>query len=343
MIQQLSDLFPFILVSASGALFFSPMAVKLARRLGLVDMPGSAPHKSHASPTPLAGGVVILAALSVAYILLPAPVDRSVMGLLIGSSFMLLLGLLDDRFGISVLIKLAGQILITTILVIAGIQVHITQIPWVDLLITYIWVVGLANAFNFVDSMDGLALGLAGIAAAFFMLATIDSAQPELSALSAGVMGAAVGGYFLSAAPAKMFLGDSGAQMLGYLLAGIGIAYTPAQAGLPQAVSWFTPILVLGVPIFDMFLVVFSRIRRRSPIYQAGHDHTYHRLARIWFDPSRAVLAMQISAILLGLIGFILLQASPLVANLAFAIVLIAAALGVVILEKPHREDNRAP
>lgn len=342
MMQQLSDLFPLILVSASVALFFSPLAVKLARRLGLVDVPGSAPHKSHASPTPLAGGVVILAALSLSYLVLPAPVDRSVVGLLIGSIFMLLLGLLDDRFGISAPIKLAGQILIATVLVIAELQVHITQIQWLDLLITYIWVVGLTNAFNFVDSMDGLAIGLAGIAAAFFMLATIDSAQPELAALSAIVMGAAVGGFFLSAAPAKMFLGDSGAQMLGYLLAAIGIAYTPAQAGLPQAVSWFTPILVLGVPIFDMFLVVFSRIRRRAPIYKAGHDHTYHRLARIWLDPSRAVLAMQIGAIFLGLIGFILLQASPLVANLAFAIVVISAALGLVLLERVKLENRPA-
>jgi UDP-GlcNAc:undecaprenyl-phosphate GlcNAc-1-phosphate transferase len=119
MMQQLSDLFPLILISASGALFFSPLAVKLARRLGLVDVPGSAPHKSHASPTPLAGGVVILAALSLSFIVLPAPVDRSVVGLLIGSIFMLLLGLIDDRFGISALLKLAGQILITTILVLA--------------------------------------------------------------------------------------------------------------------------------------------------------------------------------------------------------------------------------
>jgi UDP-GlcNAc:undecaprenyl-phosphate GlcNAc-1-phosphate transferase len=190
--------------------------------------------------------------------------------------------------------------------------------------------------------MDGLAIGLAGIAAAFFMLATIDSAQPELSALSASVMGAAVGGFFLSAAPAKMFLGDSGAQMLGYLLAAIGIAYTPAQAGLPQAVSWFTPILVLGVPIFDMFLVVYSRIRRRAPIYKAGHDHTYHRLARIWFDPSRAVLAMQIGAVILGLIGFILLSSSPLIANLAFAVILLSAGLAIAVFEKGIGAEDEA-
>src|SRR3972149_3753355 len=126
-------------------------------------------------------------------------------------------------------------------------------------------IVGITNAFNFVDSMDGLALGLAGIAAAFFMLVTIDSAQPILAALSAVVFGATIGAYFFNAAPARMFLGDSGSQLLGFLLAAIGIAYTPASAGLPQGVTWFTPILVLGVPIFDMGLVVISRLRSRRP------------------------------------------------------------------------------
>jgi UDP-GlcNAc:undecaprenyl-phosphate GlcNAc-1-phosphate transferase len=178
--------------------------------------------------------------------------------------------------------------------------------------------------------MDGLALGLAGIAAAFFMLVTIDSGQPVLAVLCAAILGAAVGGFLYNASPAKLFLGDSGAQLLGFLLAALGIAYTPAGAGLPQAVSWFTPILVLGVPIFDITLVVTLRSARRQPVYRAGIDHTYHRLLRLGLDPTRAVLVMHLAGVVLGLIAFVALGANVLVANLIFAGVVLAG-LGLVV------------
>jgi UDP-GlcNAc:undecaprenyl-phosphate GlcNAc-1-phosphate transferase len=122
--------------------------------------------------------------------------------------------------------------------------------------------------------------------------------------------------------------------VLGFILAGLGIAYVPAGAGLPQGVSWFTPILALGVPIFDTTLVVVSRLRRRQPIYAPQRDHTYHRLVAYGIHPGRAVLAMQLSAVLLGLVAFVALGLSVIAANLLFAAVVLGGLVCVLLLER---------
>ncbi len=242
---------------------------------------------------------------------------------------------MDDRIGLSPLLKLLVQIAATCVLVAVGVRVQVTRIEAVDLALTVLWVVGMVNAFNFVDSMDSLALGLAGIASAFFMLVTINSSQPMLAVLSAALLGTAIGVFLYNALPARMFLGDSGAQLLGFLLAAIGLAYIPASAGLPQGVSWFTPILVLGVPIFDISLAVFSRLLRRRPVYKAGSDHTYHRLLNLGLDPIRAVLVMHLAAIVLGLVAFMALDASVLGANLIFgAVVLLGCVLALSLARR---------
>jgi UDP-GlcNAc:undecaprenyl-phosphate GlcNAc-1-phosphate transferase len=336
-INRLADLFPAMLLAASTALIVAPAMIRLLPSLGLVDLPGSAEHKTHLTPTPLAGGPILAVSLAVSYAVLRPPVDREVIGIMTGAVLMLVWGVADDRGGLNPLQKLIGQLLGAAVLVYFGVEVRILRVPWLDLLLTALWVVGLTNAFNFVDSMDGLALGLAGIAAAFFMLVTIDSAQPILAALSAAIFGATIGSYFFNATPARMFLGDSGSQLLGFLLAAIGIAYTPASAGLPQGVTWFTPILVLGVPIFDMSLVVISRARKGQPIYRANRDHTFHRLIRVGLDGTRSVLAMQLTAIMLGLVAFIALDATVLQANIMFGAI---AAIGLALIAMFQRLDS---
>ncbi len=339
LITRLADLFPMILVASVCALVLSPLARRYASRLGLVDVPGSAPHKTHREPTPLTGGLVLVMALWLSYAIVRPQLDQQVLAVLIGATWMMGWGALDDRFDLAPYWKLGGQLLAAGLLIAFGIQVHVTRIVGVDLTLTVFWVVGLVNAFNLVDSKDGLAIGLASVAAAFFMLVTIDAGQPVLSSLSAGLLGACLGVFFFNTSPAFIFLGDSGAQVLGLILAAVGIAYVPAGAGLPQGVSWFTPILVLGVPIFDTTLVVFSRLRRHRPIYRADRDHTYHRLVALGLDSNRSVLAMQLAAVMLGLMAFIALGASVLLANLLFLALLALGALAVGLLER-HFDAN---
>jgi UDP-GlcNAc:undecaprenyl-phosphate GlcNAc-1-phosphate transferase len=329
-ILQLSSLFPLILLAAVLSFILSPLLIIASKRLGLIDRPGSAPHKLHAHPTPLAGGLVLILSILLVFFTLGPDPDRTSIVILAGTAGMGLLGLLDDRYQFMPLPKLLGQIALASLLIVFGVKVQITRVQPIDMILTYLWVIGLTNAFNFVDSIDGLALGLGGIAAAFFMLVTIDSNQPLLASLSATLVGASVGCFFFAVTPARLFLGDSGALALGFFLAAIGISYTPGEAGLPQALTWFIPILVLGVPIFDMTLVIIHRLRSGRPIYRGGMDHTYHRLRAMGLDISRAVVAMQITAILLGLISFIALDASITIANLTFGLIVLLG-IGVVI------------
>jgi UDP-GlcNAc:undecaprenyl-phosphate GlcNAc-1-phosphate transferase len=256
----------------------------------------------------------------------------------------------DDYRNISPLIKLAGQLLGAILLIRMGVAVRVFESPeffgyikpglgenllvnqFLDWLLTILWVVGITNSLNFVDSMDGLATGLSGLVAGFFLLLTIATGQHELAIFSASILGACAGLYFYNAYPAKLFLGDSGAQILGFFLASLAIALRPIDAH--QSSSWLTPIVLLGVPIFDMALVIFSRFRSRRPLATSARDHTYHRLARLGLEPNRAVLVMHLCCLALGCIALQLLYLPPGYAVSGFFILLIVGAGLILWLDR---------
>lgn len=332
--------FEAILLSSLLTSALAWLGIRLARRAGLVDVPLSEPHKQHTLPTPLAGGLALAGGLVLASWISGTYRDPYVAATLWAGLLVFLFGLWDDFKGISPLLKFAGQLAAVVVLIRLGVSIRIFESPefffrgsgslnvYLDWLATFLWVVGITNAFNFVDSMDGLAVGLAGMAAAFFMLVTLESGQPLLSQHSALVLGMCIGLYFFNSPPAQLFLGDSGAQTLGFILAVLAIAYRPQGAN--QSSSWVVPIMLLGIPIFDAVLVVLSRLRRRRPVYTAALDHTYHRLLAFGWNSNRAVVFMQVASLLLGCLAFVALTRPPLVANGIFAAVVAGgiAALG---------------
>jgi UDP-GlcNAc:undecaprenyl-phosphate/decaprenyl-phosphate GlcNAc-1-phosphate transferase len=320
--------FRVIFAAAFLSLALGPFCYWLSCRLHLVDVPGSKPHKLHPNAVPLAGGIVIFTTVILASIAGEVLHLPSVWPILAPAGIIFVFGLLDDAKGLSVLWKLSGQILATILLVQLGTQVLLFQSAGLNILVTFLWIIGVTNAYNFVDSMDGLATGLAGLAAAFFMLVTFDSGQIELSLFSAVVLGACVGSYFYNSAPARFFLGDSGSQFLGFGLAALAIAYTPD--GFLRSQSWFIPILLVGVPIFDTALVVVSRLRRKHPIYLGNLDHTYHRLVAMGIASNRAIVTMHTAALLLGFLAFIALPLPPVQGNLIFFFCLFAG-IGLII------------
>ena len=258
-------------------------------------------------------------------------------------------GLLDDKKGMDAPTKLTGQLAATALLIALGVRVRIfegsgffiqldSQIAyWVDVAITIFWMVGITNAFNMVDSMDGLAIGLSQVISVFFLFLTIISEQPEIAMLAAVLFGVCTGVAFYNEKPARTFLGDSGAQMLGFILAAIAILYNPK--GFSQQVSWFTPILFFSVPIFDTTLVTLSRLRRGLPFYKANFDHTYHRLVRLGWDEYRAVSVTRTASILCCLAAVSAVYLDPLGANLIFVLWLVAFAVLLIVLEKTYQPD----
>lgn len=345
--SSISFVFESILVSALLVAALVKISIPLAIRLRLLDMPQSEPHKQHTSPTPLAGGMAMAAAFVLAGLLFRTSASREVTVTFWAGLIVFAFGLWDDFKGVSPLVKFIGQVLAVILLIRMGISVRIFESPefflrgggrpaiYLDWLLTALWIVGITNAFNFVDSMDGLAVGLGGTAAAFFMLVTLDAGQLLLSRHSALILGICIGLYFFNAYPAQLFLGDSGAQLLGFVLAVLAIAYRPQGAN--QSSSWFVPIMLLGVPIFDTTLVVLSRLRHKKPVYAAALDHTYHRLVSFGWSSTRAVLAMQAAALLLGCLAFIVLTRPPLVANAIFGVVLVIGGLLFAYLDDRKR------
>lgn len=312
-------------------LAISPIAYWATRKLDWTDDPELAPHKQHNTPMPIAGGLVLFLSIIGASVIFGATNLPQVMPILMGSVVIFGFGLWDDLRNISPFWKLIGQLLATGVLIFLGVQVRLFHQDWLNYLITVVWLVGITNAYNFVDSMDGLAVGLAAIASAFFMLVTVDSGQPELSLLSTILIGSCLGAFFFNATPAVFFLGDSGSQLLGFILASLGIAFNPL--GFERLASWYVPILLIGVPIFDATLVIFSRLRHKRPIYQAGLDHTYHRLRKFGISSNRAVLSMHMAAILLGCLAFIALPLPPLVANIIFGAILLSGGAAILFLD----------
>ena len=205
--------------------------------------------------------------------------------------------------------------------------------------VTILWFVGITNAFNLIDSMDGLAIGIAGIAFAFFMLMAMVAQQSYLAVFSACLFGICIGLYLNNVAPAHLFLGDSGSQTLGFTLAAVAMLYAPQN--LPQASSWFVPILVLGVPIFDTSLVVASRLLRHTPVFQADRTHTFHRLVALGLDPQRAVLVIHITTLLLGFLAFITLSLPPLKSTLIFFGVIFVGVAVLVFLERKNLPSDQ--
>ncbi len=331
-----------ILIGLVLTLVLGWAAIWFARRFGLMDIPGSLPHKVHPLPMPLAGGITLVAALLIGGLAFNLTMIQLLWKVLLPALIIFAVGLWDDFKRLPAWAKFIGQLAAGILLIALGTSVQIipryflgipkhmnTYINWG---ITLFWVIGITNAFNFIDSMDGLVVGLSGIAIAFLVLVTVGSPQEELLRLLTLMVGICVGLFYYNVAPARLFIGDSGAQTIGFLLAAISIVYTPVR--YPQASSWFLPIVILGMPIFDVTLVVLSRIRRRAPVYQAERNHTYHRLVALGLDPTRAVAVIHLAAIALGCVAFIALNLEPFFSNLIFGLVCLAGLVTLLLLDR---------
>jgi UDP-GlcNAc:undecaprenyl-phosphate GlcNAc-1-phosphate transferase len=319
------------------------IGIRLARRAGLLDYPGAAPHKQHSVPMPLAGGIALALSLAILFTVTGGWANPDLRRAILPTVIIFAMGLWDDLKGMRALAKLSVQVAAAVILIASGIYIQIFETEtffvgghgalylWIDYALTIIWVVGVTNAFNLVDSMDGLGTGLSAWAFGFFMLATYYSGQTALSLVCALILGICIALYFYNAPPAKLFLGDSGDQTLGFLMAVMAILYSPLDA--LQSSSWFVPILLVGVPVFDTALVFISRLRRGLPFYQAGTDHTYHRLVALGLDANRAVLVMHFTALVLECLAFVAVSLPPLQANGVFAACLLAGLAFILILD----------
>lgn len=293
---------PILLVGFAASLGLTPISRMIALRLGFVDKPAA--RKLHHQSTPLLGGLAIYVALAVALLIFSPPQHlREFAAVLSSAAFLALIGGLDDRYNLGIGIRLIAMVISALVVVVVGIQVYLFQTPWLDIPITVLWIVTVTNAVNFNDNMDGLAAGLTGIAAAFFMVIAFGQQLSLVSALAAALMGSAVGYLIYNFNPASTFMGDMGSLVLGFMLAVLGIKLEFGTQ--PLDVTWMVPLLVLALPLSDIFLVVVTRISERRSPAQAGKDHTSHRIMSLGLSQRKTIAVLYLFCAFFGALGLV--------------------------------------
>lgn len=331
-------------VALSASLLFTIPVRRFALHVGMVDQPG--PRKVHLRPIPLLGGLAIYLAFVLAVVLaLHGTPERQIIGILAGATLIAIVGFLDDRKLLHHQVKLfVGMPVAGIFLLASGVraQIFVTFLPgWpgnlLDSCFTIFWVVGITAAFSILDHMDGLCAGVASVAAAFFAISAALNGQSMVRTLAAAAFGAALGFLWWNFNPAKIFMGDGGAMLLGFLMATLGLKIRPSNTAFP--ITWFVPVLILGVPIFDTALVSFSRARRGLlPFASPGKDHTAHRLSNLGLGHRGAVVALYGLGVFFGL-SALMVPRLPVVLAYGFAgAVLLCGLIAIRLLESAPYE-----
>ena len=283
-------LFLFVIAFAVS-LLSTPWVARLAFRIGAVDQPGK--RKIHHRVMPRLGGLAVFAGFAVAAAFLG--VDSRLGGLLAGGTVILLLGILDDTRGLSPKVKLFGQTVAATIVVFSGIRIEFINNPFngyfylgdFSIPFTVFWIVAITNAVNLIDGLDGLASGVSTIALLTFAIIAYQIGQSTVSLLALALAGAILGFLRYNFYPAKIFLGDCGSMFLGFMVAVLAVF------GLLKGVTvvaFVVPIIILGVPIFDICFAILRRFYEHKPIFQADKQHLHHRLLSFGFSHRQTVL-----------------------------------------------------
>lgn len=282
------------LVSCALTWMLVPVAKRLAIRIGAIDHPKS--RGLHSEPTPRLGGLAILVGVLVAGAIW-LPWNEETRGILAGVLAIAAVGFMDDIGDLRPALKFAGQAAAATIPVVSDVRIDVITVPFLGSIdlgglgypLTVIGIVAVVNVVNFIDGVDGLAAGVCAIAAATFAVIALSLQRYEAGVLAALTAGAALGFLRHGFPPADSFMGDTGSNLLGFLL---GVTAVQGALKTNAVVALVFPLLVLAVPILDSTFVIAKRIKYSQPIYQADRWHFHHRLANIGFSQRRTLAYM---------------------------------------------------
>lgn len=307
------------IISLCLALVLTPFVIKLAYKVGAIDKPNH--RKVHTKIMPRLGGLGIYAAFVGGYFaikpFLPEGLLRNydinlINALLVGGTIIVIIGALDDRFELSAKVKLLGQIIAACVVVLGfGIKIDLLNIPfgetmqpvasWISIPLTILWIVGVTNAINLIDGLDGLAAGVSGIAIGTILVMAAFMGFAPVILLSAILLGGVIGFLVYNFHPAKIFMGDTGSLFLGFGLA------TLSMLGFKQVtmVSFVTPLLIIGVPLSDTFFAIVRRWINKKPIFAPDKGHLHHCLRELGYSHRRTVLIIYGIATFFGLCAIV--------------------------------------
>jgi UDP-GlcNAc:undecaprenyl-phosphate GlcNAc-1-phosphate transferase len=293
------------LVAFGVVVVLTPGVGRVARVLGVVDEPGEK-RRMHLRAVPRLGGLAIFLGIFIPSLAFLDLSDDAYRGILLGAAVATAVGMADDFRGMPWAVKLAGQGAAAGIAIYFGVYIDRFSFPvlgvhelpyWFSVIVTVLWIVGMMNVINLLDGMDGLAAGISAIAGATFAILALELGRPDAAALSAIVAGACLGFLRHNFYPARIFMGDSGSHLLGFILAAVAI-----QGSLKTAatVALIFPLIVLAVPLLDTSFVIAKRLKYGRPLTEPTPWHLYHRFRNIGFTQRRAAIYFYVWGLVLA-------------------------------------------
>ena len=344
----LTSLFAFILALAIS-FACTPAVRMLAIKIKAVDVPKDN-RRMHKVPIPRMGGLAIFAGFLVS-VLFFVPLGTEFRSILIGALILVVLGIIDDIVALKPKTKFAGQIIAALIPALSGVSIHGIVNPFVpgqystlgifSIPLTVIWIVGITNAVNFIDGLDGLACGVSAIATVTMFIIAVLFGEIYIALMMAALAGACLGFLPYNMNPAKIFMGDTGSMFLGYTLATVSIQ---GLFKFYAVISFAVPFILLGLPIFDTgFAIVRRLLKGQSPL-QADRGHVHHRLIDLGFDQKQSVAILYAFSALMGLTAVILARTneSKLIILAIAVLVCFFLAMSLMSFEKHHKAEEQA-
>ena len=352
--EEMAILKLIVIGALAGILSFilTPVAKKVAWQIGAIDVPKDE-RRMHKKPIPRLGGLAVFFGFLVAVVLF-VPIDREMRGILIGSLIMVVLGVIDDSISLPALVKFVVQILAAFVVVLHGTKIDImsnlnvfSEQTYLNLgawsiPITILWIVTITNAVNLIDGLDGLSVGVCTIASISLFVITIVVSEYNVAMVMVAVIGACLGFLPYNVNPAKIFVGDTGATFLGFILATMSIQ---GMFKTYAILSFAAPLLILGLPLFDTMFAIIRRVSHGQSPMHADRGHVHHRLVDMGFSQKQTVLILYLVSVVLGTTA-VLLTTSGAERALVFVFIVIVVAVAALrfyfFLSKKRKNKDKS-
>jgi len=327
----------------------TPLARAFAQKVGAIDVPKDA-RRVHNHPIPRLGGLAIFLGFIMG-VLLFADIDLQVRGILLGSVIVVTIGVIDDTIPLPAMLKFVVQIVAAIVPVVCGVRIEIFSNPffWIDaeyitlgvwsIPVTILWIVGITNSVNLIDGLDGLAVGVSAIASMSMLVISLVLGQWNIALILAALVGACIGFMPYNLNPARIFMGDTGALLLGYVLATVSVT---GLFKFYAIVSFAVPLLALGLPLFDTIFAIVRRLLKGQNPMSPDRGHLHHRLIDMGLSQKQAVAILYAISAVLGLSAVLITTSGEMKAIILVFSFCVAIAIGIAVMRGHQRVNAQA-